>query len=343
MTGSSFRFAGVLRRVGKEFNPAALNRDAQWRIGMAARQRESAARLRSCQTHASQCPVCGGERFEPFTSVFEYSWVRCSRCGHLFCETPPDEAAVAALYSAEGARRCSQSAIYLDEELFQTRVDRIARPKAEFVASVVNGRGIWVDVGCATGELLSAAQALGWRCRGVESDPDEFAFGRRHGLDIAAEFVSAANIGGFVAGAQVVSLVNVLEHVRQPVELLCAVSASIATGSYAVFEVPRHPSLSSLANQAFPDLACRHIYAPDHLHVFTEDSAERMLDRASLHAIAVWTFGQDFHDLTGTVIAARLPGEEARWPAIAEAAPCVQAAVDQAGLSDTLFVVARKG
>jgi len=339
----SFGFVGIPRRIGKDFSPAALGRDSRWRIDMAAKQRESALRLRGCQIRLSRCPVCGSRQFEPFTSVFEYSWAQCSRCGHLFCETPPDESAVAALYSTEGDRRCAQGAIYVDEEHFRVRVERIARPKAEFVASVAGEPGSWVDIGCATGELLVAAQSLGWKCCGVESDADEIAFGRRHGLDIAAGSVDASNIGRFIAGAQVVSLVNVLEHVREPVELLTGASAAVAPGGYVVLEVPRHPSLSSLANQAFPELACRHIYAPDHLHVFTEASAERMLEAAGLKAVAIWTFGQDFGNLVDTVIAARLPGSDARWRVVADATPPIQAAVDRAGLSDTLFVVARKG
>ena len=337
-----FGFVGTPRRIGKDFSPAALGRDSRWRIDMAAKQRENALRLQGCQIRLFRCPICGSERFEPFASVFEYAWAQCSRCGHLFCETPPDEAAVAGLYSTEGDRRCAQGAIYVDEELFRARVERIARPKVEFVASVVGERGTWVDIGCATGELLAAAQSLGWRSRGVESDADEIAFGRRHGLDIAAGFADASNIGGFIAGARVVSLVNVLEHLREPVELLAAASAAVASGGYVVLEVPRHPSLSSLANQAFPELACRHIYAPDHLHVFTEESAERMLAGAGLAAVALWTFGQDFGDLVDTVIAARLPGSDARWRMVTGAACGMQKAVDEAGLSDTLFVIARK-
>jgi SAM-dependent methyltransferase len=221
-------------------------------------------------------------------------------------------------------------------------VERIARPKAVFVASIVGGRGTWVDIGCGTGELLSAAQSLGWQCRGVESDPDEIEFGRRHGFEIASGFVDVSNAAALVAGAQLVSLVNILEHVLDPVGLLGAISSGIAAGGYVVCEVPRHPSLSALASQAFPELACRHIYAPDHLHVFTEASAERMLESAGLEAISVWTFGQDFWDLTNAVLTARLPGADARWRVVTDNAPSIQAAVDRAGLSDTLFMVARK-
>jgi SAM-dependent methyltransferase len=240
----SFAFVGIPRRIGKDFSPAAPGRDSRWRMDMAAKQRENALRLRGCQIRLSRCPICGSEQFEPFTSVFDYSWAQCSRCEHLFCETPPDDDAVAALYSTEDDRRCAQGAIHVDDELFRVRVERIARPKAEFVASEVGERGTRVDIGCATGELLAAAQSLGWKCRGVESDADEIAFGRRHGLDIAAGFVDRSNIGGFIAGARVVSLVNVLEHIREPVELLAAASAAVAAGRYVVLEVPRHPSLA---------------------------------------------------------------------------------------------------
>ena len=339
---SSFAFTGVPRKTGKEFSPAALGRDSRWRIEMARKQREIADRLRPAQTTVEACPICASEKFEPFVSVFEYSWVECADCGHLFCCTPVDAVAVAGLYSASDGRRSAQGDVYVVEELFRTRVEQIALPKARHVASVVRERGVWVDIGCGTGEMLMAARDLGWECRGVESDPDEIAFGRRHGLDISSGFVDASNAGEWVREARVVSLLNVLEHVRDPLRLLAAVAGMLAPGAYVVIEVPRHPSLSALANQAFPELACRHVYAPDHLHIFTESSAERLLRAASLRAISVWNFGQDFHDLTGTVIAARMPAAEERWQMLAGAAPFVQMAVDRAGLSDALFIVSRK-
>ena len=336
-------FAGVTRRVGKEFRPAALGRDTRWRLAMAAKQRATAARLFHARKELSRCPICGSRRHERFVTVFGFVYAACGDCGHIFCQTPLDPSAAASLYSAEeDERRCAQAAVYVDEELFRARIETIARPKAEFVASVVSERGVWVDVGCGTGELIAAAAELGWRCRGVESDPEEIAFGRRHGLQIEAEFADEANIGRLVAAAQVVSLINLLEHVTHPADLLSAAVKASVPGTYVVLEVPRHPSLSALANQAFPELACRHIYAPDHLHVFTEESAARMLKAAGLEAIALWVFGQDFQDLVGTVLAARLPGADADWRVVTDAAPNIQAAVDAAELSDTLFLIARK-
>ena len=69
-----------------------------------------------------------------------------------------------------------------------------------------------------------------------------------------------------------VILRHVLEHVSDPVETVLNISKSIKKEAYFLFEVPRFPSISSLTNRCFPELAARNIYSPDHLHLFSDKS-----------------------------------------------------------------------
>ena len=66
------------------------------------------------------------------------------------------------LYQELGEIRRAQASLYGDEALFDRRIAQIARPKVEHVRSIVPADGIWLDVGCATGELLVAATDAGW-------------------------------------------------------------------------------------------------------------------------------------------------------------------------------------
>lgn len=335
-TGRDLAMAEAVRRTGKPFDLGALGRDPAWRREMAETHRARARQFAGARERLEACPICGGRELAPFARVFDYDYATCGACGHLFCRDPiPDEGE---LYAADSP----QARVYLNEDLFQKRVARIARPKVEFVGGIVARRGLWVDIGCATGEVLAAAVEAGWQARGYEYDASEAAFGRAHGLEIAEQRVTADNAAEAAAGATVISLVNILEHVRDPRALLCAIAGAAGPDTFMVCEVPRHPSLSSFNSRAFPELACRHVYPPDHLHIFTERSLAEMLAAAGLEAIAVWTFGQDYQDLICCAAAAgETPGDDLYCRA-AELAPRMQAVIDEAGLSDALLVVARK-
>jgi trans-aconitate methyltransferase len=244
---------------------------------------------------------------------------------------------IAALY--QGATE--QSRVYVGEELFQRRVEQIARPKASFCAEHVPPGGIWFDLGCGTGELLSVVRELGWEPRGCEADAAHVSFARARGLDIIAGYVDELP-AELHAGVRVLSALNLLEHLPAPKSWLIRLTAPLAPGAHVVVEVPRHPSLSSFSNLLFPDLACRHIYPPDHMHIFTEASLERLLSAARLDAQAVWVFGQDYQELLYSSAAhAGLP-ESAFFHRLIDASASVQRALDGENLCDVLFVVARK-
>jgi len=329
-------YSSPSRRTGKPFDLAALNRDAAWRLEMAAQHRERARRFAAATRPRDTCPICGASALDPFAKVFDYDYVTCRACTHLFCRTLIDDESP--LYAAGSP----QARVYLDEALFQKRVAQIARPKVDFVNSIAAPPGLWIDIGCATGELLAAARDIGWQTRGYECDPAEAAFGRAHGFEIAEQFVNADSAATQVAGAKVISLLNILEHLRDPRGLLCAIARAAAPDAAIVCEVPRHPSLSSFNSRAFPDLACRHIYPPDHLHIFTERSFDEMLAAAGLESAAVWTFGQDYQDLICCAAAAGAVPADDLYCSITALSARMQAAIDNAGLSDTLLAVARK-
>jgi 2-polyprenyl-3-methyl-5-hydroxy-6-metoxy-1,4-benzoquinol methylase len=336
-------FAGVPRRRGKPLDAKHLQRSFDWRRELAARHRALAERIGPGSTTLQRCPICEGGRLHPFLESNGFPFVTCRDCNHLFSARPPDEETVRRIYAEDVDARRSQAISYVDDDLFQRRVEQIARPKVEYVRQTVPPGGRWVDVGCATGEILFAAQQAGWQAIGIEADPTEVAFGRRRGLTIVEDFLTARNTQGHLQGAVVVSLLNTLEHVNRPVDLLAAAVAPLDRGAHVVLEVPRHPSLSSLSNQLFPRVTCRHVYGPEHLHVFSERAMEILLERAGLRPVCVWTFGQDFQELLATAGVVANLTDLGLFQKVNDLAPAMQQVVDDGGLSDALFVVAVVG
>lgn len=319
-----------------------LNRSFAWRKDVIDRHRSICERLGDRRTQVTACPLCKSAAFTAFTVVREFPFAECDACKHVFMTAPPDPAAVHDLYSADKEGRAAQAKIYVDDTLFAKRVEQIAKPKVSFVAEVVPPTGVWFDVGCATGEMLAAARDAGWTARGVETDPTEVAFARGKGIDVREQFVTPTNAGELLADASVLSLLNILEHINDPAAMLAGLAGALPRGAHVVIEVPRHPSLSSLANMLFPAVASRHMYAPEHLHVFSERAMEQMLAGAGLGAVAVWTFGQDFQELISSASLAAGATENRFIEAVFGLTPRLQQAIDDADFSDVMFLVARK-
>jgi 2-polyprenyl-3-methyl-5-hydroxy-6-metoxy-1,4-benzoquinol methylase len=274
--------------------------------------------------------------------IYGFPYVECGNCGHLFLSTQPTQEVMRRVYQEDGEVRRAQNALYMDDALFSRRVAHIARPKVEHVQSCVPGQGLWLDVGCASGEILSAAQDAGWRVQGIDADPGEVEFARRKGFNVTQDFLRADNSYKYVRDAQVVSALNIVEHLVEPSALVCAISSHLRSGTHAIIEVPRHPSLSSFAAMLYPQLACRHLFAPEHLHVFTEQSMALLLDRAGLRPVSIWTFGQDFQELISSAALATGIDESGFFQRVCDLTPVMQQAIDDADFSDVMFIVAMK-
>ncbi|MDT8303903.1 MAG: methyltransferase domain-containing protein, partial [Sedimentisphaerales bacterium] len=186
-----------------------------------------------------------------------------------------------------------------------------------------------------------AAAEKGWQTKGIEADRSEIEFGRNHGLNIIESDIQLLNTED-LQNTKVLSLLNLLEHMRNPVATLVNLVNALPSEAYVVIEVPRHPSLSSFVNLAFPNLAYRHIYPPDHLHVFTEKSIGLLLEAASLEPLALWEFGQDFqHFVSNAAINAGLKESEF-LKAVIDVSVAAQQAIDDLNFSDVLFIISRK-
>jgi 2-polyprenyl-3-methyl-5-hydroxy-6-metoxy-1,4-benzoquinol methylase len=125
------------------------------------------------------------------------------------------------------------AAIHLPaEELLRVRSEHdLARIDAR-----VSERGRLLDVGCGVGYLLRAAQAEGWEVTGLDLDRAAADIAKQAGLDV--HWTTADAMPFPEATFDVVTFLNVVEHLPWPYSTLTAIYRVLKPGGMLVLETP---------------------------------------------------------------------------------------------------------
>jgi SAM-dependent methyltransferase len=147
-----------------------------------------------------------------------------------------------------------------------------------------------LDVGCGTGDLLSDLAGAGWAMIGTEPATEIADVGRARGL-LIEPVTGAAFIDSWRARSEQpysgITLMNVLEHVPEPAELLQTLSEALAPGGRFVARVPNDFSAIQLAAQQALGREPWWIAIPDHVNYFTAESFAGLFERLGFEIVDV--------------------------------------------------------
>lgn len=294
-----------------------------------------------------KCRICGGTETSFLVKMNnQYEYYQCHQCGCVVLGNLPN---VEEIYTdADDTGNIKE---YIDDSIFNARVEMITKPKVEFVLEAANELGMhiesWLDIGCSGGELLFyiTEKYKNIQARGIECDPFEVKFAKKKGLEVYEAFVDVkkndAAIANMLRESSVVSFINTLEHVEHPQEYIDFFYDNMKSGSLLVIEVPRYPSVASFANLTNPSIVYRHITPPIHLQIFTEKAMDLLFD-GKFEMLGKWGFGQGYTDLlVNAMINAGLK-ENNLYHRVCSIANEVQRVMDSNGLADQMIYVARR-
>lgn len=149
--------------------------------------------------------------------------------------------------------------------------------------------GRLLDIGAHAGRFIHLAEAAGWEPEGIELNPRTAAFAaERTGLP-----VHSVNVDGLVLSGlryRAVTLIDVLEHVPEPVALLSRIREALEPGGWVVVKVPSGPAQRQKENLRARILkGYRPRLADNLVHVnhFSPASLRTALERAGFEAIAI--------------------------------------------------------
>ncbi|HEY3355907.1 MAG TPA: class I SAM-dependent methyltransferase, partial [Polyangia bacterium] len=185
------------------------------------------------------CPVCQATSARPLFHKQGCDFVRCHDCGLTYINPVPAADALAAHYARYGREYFTNR-----EKLRQDFAPQRYGRELAFLRRA-GARGRLVDVGCATGSFLAAAQGAGFTSTvGVDIAGPSCAYARSLGLD--------AREGDFTAGfldeasADTVAMWATLEHLPDPAAFVAAAGRVLGAGGLLVVSVPNMRSLSQL-------------------------------------------------------------------------------------------------
>jgi len=230
------------------------------------------------------CVLCGADAAAPFFEKNGFQLVRCTACGLVAVSDPSDPDELERFYSfVEGYGVES-----VGDPAEIARLERLAEHHVKQLSAFVAPPGRLLDVGCAAGFFLAAAQRIGWEVDGIDINRDSVELARaRVTRRVWRARIEEAELG---AGEyDVVTMWDLLEHVTDPRRALEIVRRTLRPAGHVAVSTP---NLSGL----FPRLSWpvarltgywTHPEPPAHLFQFSEATLTALLERSGFELLGV--------------------------------------------------------
>lgn len=244
----------------------------------------------SAAYEASKCPGCEEARGK---AIFRETWegvameiVVCAQCGLGYSNPRPTEASKLARYE-EWSQRTRPNATEAHYDHSQQLRHFYLYRKVMRLIEARMPQGLVLDVGCAGGLFLVFAGVYAsehssgvnsrYQAEGAAFDPHEAELARRIS---GAPVHLISELGALDAGRyDAITLLNVLEHVNEPVTLLRELRRLLRPGGALVTVVPNN-ELAFLRLRYRIGAPPESFVAGEHINHFRPASLRRVLERA---------------------------------------------------------------
>lgn len=255
------------------------------------------------ETAQRSCEVCGNRRVAPLHTqpfslpgggTLSYRVVACEGCGFVYADGIPSPAEYARYYADsqkytyEGSKSVPRGLATTHEGTFRVVDDYLtrARGKERFDAKLV-------DVGCATGHLLSYFKKAGYRdLHGLEPAPECRDIAKRlYDLDVTTGSLEDLPDARW----EVVLLSSVVEHLPQATDSLAHVARRLVRGGLVMVQVPDADNFGVKLREPFLE------FSLEHINYFTRTSLRNLMGAVGF---AERLYQRDLLDNQGTTFPA---------------------------------------
>ncbi|MCK5579896.1 MAG: class I SAM-dependent methyltransferase [Candidatus Omnitrophica bacterium] len=219
------------------------------------------------------CYVCQGVEFAPVEGKVrdlpDMPILKCRDCGLVFLENFDH---INDSFYEESEMRSGSSVIDWDVYIEKTSADDTRREK--WMKAEIMDRAV-LDFGCGAGGFLSKIKRYAKRCAGVEKDQNlQKIIQEKFDIDVYADIQDVHD------KFDVITLFHVLEHFKDPRNLLIQLSGLLADNGRIIIEVPNAEDalLSLYKCKAFSEFT----YWGCHLYLFNNKNLQRLVESAGL-------------------------------------------------------------
>ena len=226
-------------------------------------------RLPASMGDLSTCVLCGPTPATLVVAANGFRIVRCGRCNLVFVDGARDLENLDTFYSGTYYQG-EDNAVYGYRDYTADR--SIHLKNSQVLLSVIEraatGSGrVLLDVGCAHGFFLRAAQARGWVPHGVDISAEAVEYARRDlGLAVIRGNIDDCRLPPL--SVDVVTLIGTIEHLTDPMRTLRSAARLLRSGGLLAITTP--------------DIEGRLGYfswkPPEHLFYFSARTLARLLD-----------------------------------------------------------------
>lgn len=199
--------------------------------------------------------------------------MRCQQCDHVYLNPRPAPGDLGVIYPANYYTLSGTGSLV-------ARAQRVWEGrKVDVYRSVLgDGKRRILDVGCGDGRFLQVLRDFGppeWELVGVDFDPAAVERCKQKGFEAHASRVE--DLAGADGTYDAVVMLQLIEHVEDPVRIARRVLSLLRPGGVFVIETP---NLAGWDYHLFRRRWWGHYHFPRHFHLFSGASLKRMLEDA---------------------------------------------------------------
>ena len=246
-----------------------------------------------------RCKLCGSQRIRPRYELERYALtvVECDVCRLTFVGDDLSDEQIDGLYAESGLADYFVALEKRHEHKFEPRLRELPR------VGVAPGARV-LDVGCGSGEFPALAKAAGYDAVGLDVSQPSISAARELHPDVEYRLAGADELAAAEpASFDLVTLWDVIEHVKYPHDVVAACAALVRPGGLVAFGTPNGDSLyDRVADAAYSTippvgkLMLMQRYSQWHLQIWTTATLSRLVRD---HGLEV-TWARKHRELTAT-------------------------------------------
>ena len=235
----------------------------------------------------SPCTACGEDshlsvlpfRCKDFTvSGEEYALAHCHRCQHRYTLKPPSESEIGKYYQSDTYVSHSNTQEGIVNKLYHIVRKRALKRKNTIIKNDTEKKtGTVLDIGCGIGAFLGQMKHSDWEVTGLE--PDEGARKQAENLFGIKPEMPEKLFSFAPESFDAITMWHVLEHVHRLDEYLTQIHKILKKDGVFFVAVPNYRSYDAEKYEAF----WAGYDVPRHLHHFSPDSMEFLMQRHDFH------------------------------------------------------------